>query len=321
MKNIVVWGLGNHSIKNIIPVIHNSKSLNLYGICTRNRKVLDEKAKEYNCKRWESEELMLDDSNVEIVFLSTPIGLHAKQGMKILKSSKHLWCEKPFTSNINDTKKLASYADKNNLMIAEGFMYLYHPQFFEVKEIIQNQFPDGIISVNISFGIPFLDKPGFRMNKNLDGGAFWDVGTYPISAALSLFDGSSYEVLSSEIKFEKSFEIDISGSAKILIEDKVEITLHWAIGASYRNEIDVWGKNKSLYSDKFFSKPIDYIPKIEIRDKTGNIESKAINSANHFELMLEDFSKSIDDKVLMHQKRNEIIARSVTFDKIRNSNS
>ena len=200
-------------------------------------------------------------------------------------------------------------------------MYLYHPQFNSVKDFIHDEIQNGVISLNIKFGIPFLEKPGFRMKKELGGGAFWDVGTYPISAVPALFPEHSLEFLSSEIRFEKGYEVDISGNSSIMIDSKHNVTLEWAIGTSYRNEIDVWGKNQSLFTDKFFSKPKEYTPEIQIRDKTGMRRSVQINVIDHFESMLDDFYKSLDDDFLMNQKRDEIIARSFAFDKIRNFNS
>ena len=321
MKNIVIWGLGSHAIKNIIPAIVSSNDLNLFGICTRNLKILEEHATKFNCLKFESEESMLEDGDIDIVFLSTPIGLHVAHGMKVLESGKHLWCEKPLTSEMTDTQKLISFSRKKQLMVAEGFMYLHHPHFNAVKSFIYDQLQNGIISINIKFGIPFLDNPGFRMQKELGGGAFWDVGTYPISAILSLFPQSTLEVLSSNINFEKGFEVDISGNASILIDSKYNISTEWAIGTSYRNEIDVWGKNESLFTDKIFSKPRDYFPELNIRDKSGTERITKIDATDHFELMLDNFYKSLDDDLLMNQKRDEIIARSSIFDKIRNFNS
>ena len=318
MKNIVIWGLGGHAIKNIIPAIVSSNYLNLYGIYTRNHEVLVEHSKKFNCLKYESEESMLEDDDIDIIFLSTPIGLHAKHGIKVLESEKHLWCEKPLTSDLLDTQELISLSKQNQLMVAEGFMYLHHPHFNAVKSFIYDQLQYGMISINIKFGIPFLDNPGFRMTKQLAGGAYWDVGTYPISAILSLFPESKLEVLSSEIRSEKDFEVDISGNARILIDSIHNISIEWGIGTSYRNEIDIWGKNESLFTDKIFSKPRQYFPELEIRDKKGVKKSIKLDANDHFELMLDDFYKTLDDDSLMSKKRDEILARSLIFNKIRN---
>ena len=55
---------------------------------------------------------MLNDKNLDIIYLSTPIALHAEQANKVLLAGKHLWCEKPFTSNISHSKSLVALSRK-----------------------------------------------------------------------------------------------------------------------------------------------------------------------------------------------------------------
>ena len=63
--NIVLWGIGQHSVKKILPAITNCKSLNLYGLFTRNKKVLNKNVKKFDCKTWPNSDQMLKDSNID----------------------------------------------------------------------------------------------------------------------------------------------------------------------------------------------------------------------------------------------------------------
>ena len=82
--NIVLWGIGQHSINKILPAINNCKSLNLYGLFSRNKKVLNKNKKKFDCKTWLNSNQMLKDSNIDVIYLATPIGLHFEQAKKIL---------------------------------------------------------------------------------------------------------------------------------------------------------------------------------------------------------------------------------------------
>jgi dTDP-3,4-didehydro-2,6-dideoxy-alpha-D-glucose 3-reductase len=318
MKNIVIWGLGNHALVNIIPAVLQQKKLNLYGICTRNKALLQKNQKLHNCLGWNDDLEMLKDKNIDIVYLSTPIGLHANQGVKVLNAGKHFWCEKPMSSNYLDTKKLINLSRERNLSIAEGFMYFHHPQFLRLKELLKMKILGEIMSANIRFGIPFLDKPGFRLNPELSGGAFWDVGCYPISAALSLFPNQNYEVISSKIISQKGYQVDTRGGAKILFNNTTEVNLDWAIGSSYRNEIDIWGEKNSIYTDKIFSKKNDYEPILNYRDNNGNLTIEKIQSSDHFSLMLEVFIKLLSDKSFQDIERDNILRRAIAANTIYN---
>ena len=52
--NLVVWGLGKHSANKVIDIIKKTKKINLYGIYTRNQKLLKKISKKYKCNSWKS---------------------------------------------------------------------------------------------------------------------------------------------------------------------------------------------------------------------------------------------------------------------------
>ena len=92
--NIVVWGIGKHAERNLLPAIKCSEKFKLYGIVTRKKDKLNQISNEYQCIAWEDHDEMLSDPSIDVVFLSTPPMLHFDQGMKIMKAGKHFFCEK-----------------------------------------------------------------------------------------------------------------------------------------------------------------------------------------------------------------------------------
>ena len=137
--NIVLWGIGQHSINKILPAINNCKLLNLYGLFTRNKKVLKKNKKKFNCKTWINSDLMLKDPDIDVIYLATPIGLHFKQAKKILNFNKHVWVEKSLAKNFKEVSQLISIARKKNKAICEAFMYFYHPQFWLLRHLQDHQ--------------------------------------------------------------------------------------------------------------------------------------------------------------------------------------
>jgi len=105
--NIVLWGIGQHSINKILPAINNCKSLNLYGLFSRNKKVLNKNKKKFDCKTWLNSNQMLKDSNIDVIYLATPIGLHFEQAKKILN-----W--KPKKNLIKELKKQIKFHKSNS---------------------------------------------------------------------------------------------------------------------------------------------------------------------------------------------------------------
>ena len=134
--NVVVWGLGPHAIRNILPAIRGCAGMKLYGVCSRNPEIVSKYAAEYECLGWTDEAAMLADPAGEVVYVSTPSGLHASQGRSVLNANKHFWCEKPLAETLADVLDLESLSRERGLSLAEGYMYLYHPQFGYLRELV-----------------------------------------------------------------------------------------------------------------------------------------------------------------------------------------
>ena len=305
-NNIVVCGLGNHAEKNILPAIVESKELNLYGVNTRNKDVLNAIAEKYRCLSFNDYSDVLNDKNVDISYLSTPPGTHYHLGEKALLSGKHLWTEKPITIDLKEAQRLIALASNKNLSLCEGLMYLYHPHFYEVKKFLNQRLLGDILLISSKFSLPKMSNSGFRFLKSKGGSCLYDVGIYPISLILNLFPKSEIIVKDSEIVFGQSSDTDISGSCILIIDSSIHCYLNWSYNVSYRNELDIWGNKSSLFTKKIFSKDRDYLPSLIISDSFGDIDKIELKRSNHFASMLNFFESTINDKGAADQQRSEI---------------
>ena len=99
---VAVWGIGRHAVNKILPAVSAVSGLVLYGVCARNAKSVFTCSEMWKCKGWTEAASMLCDASVDIVYVATPIGLHAEHGKRVLEARKHLWCEKPLTGHLPD---------------------------------------------------------------------------------------------------------------------------------------------------------------------------------------------------------------------------
>ena len=133
---IAVWGLGGHAINRILPALDSMKQISLVGVCSRNQHNIDEQSIAWGCIGWTDPLQMLKNNQVDVVYISSPIGIHASQASQALNAGKHVWCEKPLCCNHKDTKSLVKLAKKKGLMLAESFMYMYHSQYKTAQDFI-----------------------------------------------------------------------------------------------------------------------------------------------------------------------------------------
>ncbi len=314
---IAVWGLGNHAINKILPALKENEHLDLYGVYSRNNDVVDQCKKKFDCQSWESPDAMLDDPNLDIVYVTTPTGIHSSQGTKILESKKHFWCEKPFTSSHKQTKELIKLSIDHNLSVAEGFMYLYHPQFLWLKDYLKQYSNEEIINIDVKFTMPYPDNPGWRYNPQMGGSTLLDIGTYNLSIILELIKNEAPDILFKEVKNIPSIPIDMNGHISLAYPSGTICNLFWGMGLPYRNEIDILTTNGSIYSDKIFSKTEEYKPSFIIRDLNGNQKSIESINCNHFVRMFNYFFGLVGNKDKAQKERDRILSLSEWTEKIR----
>jgi NDP-hexose-3-ketoreductase len=315
-KKIAIWGIGKHAINRIIPAIKEVEGLRLVGICSRSKNVVKEHVENLNCFGWTDPADMLNEKDLDIIYLSTPIGLHAEQGKKVLTAGKHLWSEKPFTCDLSKSEELVNLSRKKGLTVAEGFMYLYHKQFKEICNKINTNQLGTIKEVSLKFGFPELKSPGFRLDPCLCGGALWDIGCYSISAAIHLFKNETVDVKFVDLKVCENNKIDLDGTVVLDFSCGARVISSWYYGAGYKNEINVWGENGSLYSDRIFSKVNDYVPKLIMRDKYGVETVQEVAFVNQFVEMFNRFLNLMGSEENSEQERKDIIQRAMLMNKI-----
>ena len=259
---------------------------------------------------------MLLDRNVDIVYVATPSGLHAAHGERVLDASKHFWCEKPLTCQLRNTLDLLELSRKHGLSICEGFMYLHHPQFRQLAKYVAGGRLGSIKFIGCRFGIPRLEHPGFRSDAALGGGALFDVGCYPISALQALFSEQQPDLRYASVVMRDGSAVDTDGHAIFALRNGAVASLEWGTNRAYRNEIDVWGQEGSVFSDKIFSKSADHVPVFHFRDSDGVESVEYGEASDHFSSMLQCFRGLIDDLPAAEAERRRIADRAEMLDRV-----
>lgn len=319
MKNrrIAVWGLGRHARLKMLPAILAEPGMDLVGVCSRNESVVAETAAAYGCQGWSAPGAMLADPLVDIVYVSTPIALHPRHARQVLEAGKHLWCEKPLAWTAGDAQRLTTLARERGLTVFECFMYLHHPQFHRMAELIRAGSIGRVSSVTCRFGLPPLDVPGFRGDPVLGGDALLDVGCYPVSLLLALVPGAGWRVAHAWSALEGNWVCETSGGATLRGAGGESASLEWRINASYRNDVDVWGSAGSLFADRIFSKPSHLAPALQRRDLRGAETWETIGAADHFALMLSAFRSIMEDDSAVEAERSAVRDRAALLEAIR----
>ena len=138
----------------MIPGMKQSPSCELYAIAGRSL----EKAKKYKEdygfeKAYGSYDELLDDPEVQAVYVPLPNDIHVKWVTEALKKGKHVLCEKPLALNADEAKLMFDTAKENGVILMEAYAYLHSPYIDNLKKDIKS----GIIGE-----VDFIDTASIR---------------------------------------------------------------------------------------------------------------------------------------------------------------
>ncbi|MCF4101455.1 Gfo/Idh/MocA family oxidoreductase [Gillisia sp. M10.2A] len=160
----------------------------LYAVASRSDEKAEEFAKQYNAiKSYGSYDDLVNDAEVEVIYIATPHVFHFEHTMLCLKHKKAVLCEKPFAINSDQVKKMIATSISENVFLMEALWTHFLPHYKYVLELVRTKEFGEITHLKADFGFAApvdLDKRIY--NKKLGGGSLLDVGIYPVFAALSL---------------------------------------------------------------------------------------------------------------------------------------
>lgn len=128
---------------------------------------------------------LLDDPEVDAVYIATPHPLHAEWAIKAAEAGKHVLIEKPAALSSFEIDAIFHAHAKAGTFAGEAFMYRLHPLTAKLGELVSSGAIGTVRMIQASFGFQFPEfKPEHRLFANeLAGGAILDVGGYPVSMA------------------------------------------------------------------------------------------------------------------------------------------
>lgn len=141
---------------------------------------------------------LLKSPDMDYIYIASPNSLHFNYAFEALKAGKHVICEKPFTSTVEEAKQLISLAKEKKLFLFEAITTLHLPNYISLKEKLSAIGQIKLVQCNYSQYSSRYDKflAGEITNAfdtKFSGGALQDINVYNTHFMLGLF-GAPREV-------------------------------------------------------------------------------------------------------------------------------
>lgn len=191
--NIGILGCGGIALK-MATTVNAAKNATLYAVASRKlSKAEDFKNKTNAVKAYGSYTELLNDKDIELVYIATPHNTHYDLIIDCVNHKKPVLCEKSFTTSAVLAKKALDYAEENGVFVTEAIWTRYMPSRLKIDEIIASGIIGEPYLVEANLGYPIYNVPRLT-DPLLAGGALLDVGVYTINFADMIFKENPLEI-------------------------------------------------------------------------------------------------------------------------------
>jgi predicted dehydrogenase len=199
-----------------------------------------------------SYEALLNDDQVDAVYIPLPNSLHAEWAIKAAQAGKHVLCEKPLALGRAEAQAMFDAARQHRVMLLEAFPYYFQPQTGDMLALLRGGVIGDVQSVQASFGFmltaPAADAPlNIRLNPELGGGALLDVGCYALSL-IRLVMGEAPAQVQANAEFTDKL-VDISLMATLLFADGRRAQLSCAMNTGNHRHASIVGTRGTLHTE------------------------------------------------------------------------
>lgn len=202
---IGIIGCGAISSQRHIPSVCKNKKLNLVAVCDIDSNRAAFIAKKYNVPKYYSDyRKMLEQEELDIIDIATPIQFHKQQALDAIKLGKHVIVEKPIAASSKDAQEMINAAKKNKVLLSVYHTMRAYSVIEKIKEILERKEIGNVLLLHFLTTYGEL-QPWLKKQK---WGALWEIGIHRIYLTLYLL-GKIKKVDAQSFDGQKNFKITL----------------------------------------------------------------------------------------------------------------
>ena len=293
--------------RKVIPGAHASEKVELVAVASRDQRRAEEYAKTWEIERaYGSYEALLEDPDVDAVYISLPNTMHREWSIRSLEAGKHVICEKPFSRHPEDVEAAFDAAERTGRLLTEAFMYRHNPQTTRLVELVRDGAIGELRVVRSAFSYSLYDADNIRLRTDVDGGSLMDVGCYCVSGS-RLLAGEPETVLGQA--YIGPTGTDWVFTASMRFPGDVLALFDCGTCLPERDELEAIGSEGSLFLDDPWH---CHEPVIELRRDDG-VERIELEPVDSYRLELENLADAIAGTAPLLLGREDALGQARTI--------
>lgn len=243
---------------------------------------------------------IIEDEEIDAVVIATPVSTHYQLATEALEAGKHVFCEKPLASNVEDGIKMVDLAEQKNRVLLVGHTFVYTAAVNKMKELVNSGELGDVYYISTS-----------RLNLGLfqeDINVIWDLAPHDISIMNYVLDSSPVSVASCGYSYIQPGIEDVA-FVTLRYPGSVMANIHvsWLNPNKIRKTTVVGSKKMLVYDDvsslekiRIYDKGVDVVPhydtfgEFQLSYRYGDIDIPKLEDAEPLKVECKHFIDCIE---------------------------
>ena len=215
---IALVGLGSYAGGQLAPALLETEYCYLAGIVTGTKSKEAEWAEKYNIKKeniynYDNFDTIANNDDIDIVYVVLPNSMHAEFTIRAAKAGKHVICEKPMATSVEDCKKMIAACKEAGKKLSIGYRLHFDPYNDQMMRLGQNKVYGKMEKIETNFSFTLDDPKRWRLQKAYSGGGpLMDIGIYCFQGCIYTFGELPTSLWAKNITKNNDFYKDIEGT-------------------------------------------------------------------------------------------------------------
>ncbi|MGQ0634099.1 MAG: Gfo/Idh/MocA family protein [Planctomycetaceae bacterium] len=235
---------------------------------------------------------LLDDPEVDAVYIPLPTSLHAPWTIRAAERGKHVLCEKPLAMNASQAHEMAAACRAHRVQFLDGVMWYHHTRTAVIQRVIRSGELGDLRRVTLGFSFNATDfRPdNIRYQRELGGGVLGDLGWYCVGASLWTFDDLPVRVFATG-KYRD--DVDVNFSALMWFSGDRVASFDCAFDTTTRRWLEVAGAERSIVCDDFVIPWNPASARFWVHGQDGQVRQEACDACLQEVRMVERFCDAV----------------------------
>ena len=305
-----ILGCARITRRGLIPGLRASSRNELHALASRDHARVQAWAEEFQVpKAYASYQEVLDDPEVDAVYIPLPNELHKIWVDAAAVAGKHVLCEKPLALNAAEARAMVAHCRARGVVLMEAFMWRHQPRTTALRRLITEGAIGTLRLIRSSFSFPI--EPGdWRLDPARGGGALWDVGCYGVSTA-RFFAGAEPEAVQAVARFG-STGVDLSLAATLRFPGGVLGVIDCSFEQPFRCVYELIGTRGVLEVPDAYLPPARPIARLR---RTDLAQDFVFDGQNQYAEMVDAFALAVaNDTHLLPEPAEDGLAQMSVLD-------